>query len=86
MGTSVSPCDKAADVKYPPSDGYVAAGGFPEFCPEGATALKASKDSSVGRTVCYMDVGRGLQSSTFRLNVSAYRGTGGAYRGCLGGV
>ena len=32
---------------------------FPSFCPEGATALKASKDSAVGRTVCYMDVGGG---------------------------
>ena len=33
--------------------------GFPEFCPRGATALSASKDSSVGRTVCFMDVGGG---------------------------
>ena len=32
---------------------------FPSFCPEGATAVKASKDSAVGRTVCYMDVGGG---------------------------
>lgn len=31
--------------------------GFPPFCPRGATALSASKDSSVGRTVCFMDVG-----------------------------
>jgi len=28
--------------------------------------------------------GRGLHSSTFRLNVSAYCETGGAYRGCQG--
>jgi len=31
-------------------------------------------------------VGRGLHSSTFRLNVSALYGIGGALRGCLGGV
>jgi len=31
-------------------------------------------------------VGRGLNSSTFRLNVSACCGTGGAFRGCSGGV
>ena len=31
--------------------------------------------------------GRGLHSSTFRLNVSAFCGIGGAFRGgCLGGV
>jgi len=30
--------------------------------------------------------GRGLHSSTFRLNVSAFCGIGGAFRGCSGGV
>ena len=30
--------------------------------------------------------GRGLHSSTFRLNVSAFCGVGGAFRGCSGGV
>jgi len=30
--------------------------------------------------------GRGLHSSTIRLNVSAFCGTGGAFRGCLGGI
>jgi hypothetical protein len=30
--------------------------------------------------------GRGLHSSTFWLNVSAFCGVGGAFRGCLGGV
>jgi hypothetical protein len=30
--------------------------------------------------------GRGLHSSTFRLNLSATCGTGGAFRGCLGVV
>jgi salicylate hydroxylase len=39
-----------------PSDGTTN-DGFPEFCPRGATALSASKDSAVGRTVCFMDVG-----------------------------
>ena len=29
---------------------------------------------------------RGLHSSAFRLNVSTFCGTGGASRGCLGGV
>ena len=28
------------------------------------------------------ETGRGLHSSTFQLNVSAFRGTGGAFRGC----
>ena len=31
-------------------------------------------------------LGRGLHSSTFRLNVSTLCGIGGAFRGCLGGV
>jgi hypothetical protein len=31
-------------------------------------------------------VGRGLHSSTLRLNVSAFCGIGGAFRGCFGGV
>jgi len=30
--------------------------------------------------------GRGLRSFTFRLNLSAFCGIGGALRGCLGGV
>ena len=30
--------------------------------------------------------GRGLHSSTFQLNVSAYCGIGGAFRGCLRSV
>jgi len=30
--------------------------------------------------------GRGLNSSTFKLNVSASCGIGGVFRGCLGGV
>ena len=29
--------------------------------------------------------GRGLHSSTFRLNLGAFCGIGGAFRGCLGG-
>ena len=31
-------------------------------------------------------VGRGLHSSTFQLNLSAFCGIGGTFRGCLGGV
>ena len=31
-----------------------------------------------------LDGGRGIHSSTFRLNVSALSGIGGAFRGCLG--
>ena len=30
--------------------------------------------------------GRGLHSSIFRLNISAFCGIGGAFRGCLGGA
>jgi len=36
--------------------------------------------------VAAMDPGRGLHSSTFRLNVSTFCGIGGALRGCVGGV
>jgi len=32
------------------------------------------------------DVGRGLHSSTLQLNLSAFCVTGGAFRGCFGGV
>ncbi len=32
------------------------------------------------------DQGRGLTSSTFRLNVSDFCGLGGAFRGCVGGI
>lgn len=32
---------------------------FPPFCPENATSLSASKDSAIGRTTCFMDVGGG---------------------------
>jgi hypothetical protein len=30
--------------------------------------------------------GRGVHSATFQLNLSTFCGTGGAFRGCLGGV
>jgi len=33
-----------------------------------------------------LDAGRGLLSSTFRLNVNAFSGTGDEFRGCLEGV
>jgi len=33
-----------------------------------------------------LPVPRGLHSSTFRLNLSAFCGIGGTFRGCLGGV
>jgi len=33
-----------------------------------------------------LPAGRGLHSSTFRLNVSGFCGIGGAYRGRMGGV
>ena len=36
--------------------------------------------------VAPMPITRGSHSSTFRLNVSALCGIGGAFRGCLGGV
>ena len=32
---------------------------YPVFCPEKATVLSASKDSTIGRTTCFMDVGGG---------------------------
>jgi 2-polyprenyl-6-methoxyphenol hydroxylase-like FAD-dependent oxidoreductase len=32
---------------------------YPPFCPEKFTSLSASKDSAVGRTTCFMDVGGG---------------------------
>jgi hypothetical protein len=46
------------------------------------TALRALEFSSDGRWI----LGRALHSSTFRLNLSAFCGTGGAFRGCLWGV
>jgi WD40 repeat protein len=36
--------------------------------------------------VALWDVGKGLHSSTFRLNLSAFCGIGGTFRGFLGGV
>ena len=41
---------------------------------------------SAGRAVRRVYTGRGLHSSTFRLNVSSLCGIRGAFRGCLGGV
>jgi hypothetical protein len=35
---------------------------------------------------CISPRGRGLHSSTFRLNVSTFCGIGGAFEGCLGGI
>jgi len=40
----------------------------------------------VGNTLIFLLAGRGLHSSTFRLDVSAFCGIGGAFRGFLGGV
>jgi len=37
-----------------------------------------------GKSILFL--GRVLHSSTFRLNVSAFFGTGGAFRGCYRGV
>ena len=53
-----------AAINFPSTDAYASASaatqsGFPEFCPAGSTVIKASKDSTVGRTVCFMDVGGG---------------------------
>jgi hypothetical protein len=39
----------------------------------------------LGKTITVIIVGRGLHWSTFRLNVSAFCGMGGALRGDLGG-
>ena len=36
--------------------------------------------------VAEQDMGRGLHSSTFRLDVSAFCGIGGVIRGCVGGA
>jgi len=51
----------------------------------GLTAAQTGSDSEVLLQL-YRHMGRGLHSSTFRLNVSTYCWTGGAYRGCVGGV
>ena len=41
------------------------------------------EEDAAARTVI---TGRGLHSSTFQLNLSAFCGIGGAFRGCLGCV
>ena len=45
----------------------------------------AGTDEYFANVECMVS-GRGLHSFTFQLNVSAFCGTGGAFRGCLGGV
>jgi len=47
--------------------------------------ILASEIASHTCPICYDLMAWGLHSSTFRLNVSAFCGTGGAFRGCLGG-
>jgi len=49
--------------------------------PEGTQAAHAKQDAGRPR-----DTGRGLHSSTFRLNLSALYGIGGARRGCVARV
>ena len=58
-------------------------GGVGEHRRCGATAVVAPPAGEVPRR---RPVARGLHSSTFRLNVSAFCGIGGVSRGCLEGV
>jgi hypothetical protein len=51
--------------------------------------LRAAKDINISQRLPRSSApggGRGLHSSTFWLNVSAFCGIGGAIRGCLGDV
>jgi len=49
----------------------------------GGAARKGVSSSALHSAVAH---GRGLHSSSFRLNVSAFCGIGCAFRGCLGGI
>jgi len=51
--------------------------------PDTSAGNKASPSRNSGRYDPYI---RGLHSSTFRLNLSAFCGIGGTFRGFLGGV
>ena len=55
-------------------------------CPAHPFALSQWEDTENKSALLTYVAGRGLHSSTFRLNVSAFCGTGGAFRGCLGGA
>ena len=52
----------------------------------GLTALTMLRLGGNQLTAVPAELGRGLHSFTFQLNVSASCGTGGEFRGCLGGV
>ena len=61
-------------------------GGSSEFGGNGGTNGLGGSFSGGGNVPVWGNMGRGLQSSTFRLNVSACCGIGGASRDCLGVV
>jgi len=102
MGTSVSPCAAAAayrdkikceangqEWKQPKGlKSSKGAGGRDEPTkPSTSTSSSRSEPEKVKKVKApKMSRGRGLHSSTFRLNVSDFCGTGGAFEGCSGGV
>ena len=51
-----------------------------------ATAAAAVAAAATAAATEARITGRGLESSTFQLNESAFCGIGGAFRGCPGGV
>ena len=51
-----------------------------------AVNLRTLNGVVVGKGVALLALGRDLHSSAFRLNLSAFCGIGGAFRGCSGGV
>jgi len=67
------------DYKFTPSGTYYAP-------PEGPLSSYRDFIDALPMQEAPEVFGMGLHSSTFRLNVSAFDGIGGAFRGCLGGV
>ena len=49
-------------------------------------SMTKQSDDAPHTVTCILPTGRGLHSFTFRLNVSAFCGIEGAFRGCLRGV
>jgi len=68
------------------TDGFaIDAGKIPFPIPAPPSEAAVTIPSGISATLP-LPAGRGLHSSTLKPNVSAYCGTGGAHRGCLGVV
>jgi len=72
-----------SDLGYVVDTTYAGAAN-PLVIADNSTDIWTIKDGATGTAP--LEPGRGLHSSTFRLNVSTLCGIGGAFRGCLGVV